>query len=231
MLSGNDPDLIQLRILEERLDNCVVVAPCDGTVTKVNATVGSTPSGVLFIIEDTDNLMMVATVTEYSAAEIASGLEADISIPSINKDYKGHISKVSPTGVKGADGRTDGQANFRINADIDTNDDKAVLIGMTAKAEVTVGSSGEVLAVSYDCVATDENGSHICVAEAIDPAKKPYQYKVKFIPVTQGFESNTMVEITGDGISEGMEILSNAGDFTDGETVLIMPDMPAMPNM
>ena len=102
---------------------------------------------------------------------------------------------------------------------------------MTAKADVTVGSSGEVLAVSYDCVAADENGSHICVAEAIDPVKKANQYKVKFIPVTQGFESNTMVEISGDGISEGMQILSNAGDYNEGQTIVILPDMPAMTGM
>ena len=228
VLSGNDPDLIQLRILEERLDNCVVVAPCDGTVTKVNATVGSTPSGVLFIIEDTENLMMVATVKEYSTAELKAGLDADINIPSINKEYKGRISKISPTGVKGADGRTDGQANFKISADIDTGDDDSVLIGMTAKAEVIVGSADGVLAVAYDCVATEDGESHICTAEAIDPVKAPGQFKVKFVPVTMGFESNTMVEISGDGISEGMEILNNAGDYTEGQTVVILPQMPAM---
>ena len=126
------------------------------------------------------------------------------------------------------DGRTDGQANFKISADIDTGDDDSVLIGMTAKAEVIVGSADGVLAVAYDCVATEDGESHICTAEAIDPVKAPGQFKVKFVPVTMGFESNTMVEISGDGISEGMEILNNAGDYTEGQTVVILPQMPAM---
>ena len=43
--------------LQESLEDTRITAPCSGTVTAVYAEVGSTGSGLLFIIEDVDDLV------------------------------------------------------------------------------------------------------------------------------------------------------------------------------
>ncbi|MBQ5331564.1 MAG: HlyD family efflux transporter periplasmic adaptor subunit [Oscillospiraceae bacterium] len=226
VLSDTDsPVLIDLKILKDRLEDCVIKAPCDGTVTKVNAVVGSVPSGVLFIIEDPDDLKLRSIVKEYAIAELQKGAPVEINIPSLSLDLEGSISEIAPAGVKGTDGKSDGSASFDLCADIYNTKDTGVLIGMTAKGTAITDSCEKALSVTYDCVVTDDSGSHICIAERqeVNGQKMPIG-TVKYIPVETGFEADALIQIISPEVSEGMEILTNAADYEDGEEILIISD-------
>ncbi|MBQ5312124.1 MAG: HlyD family efflux transporter periplasmic adaptor subunit [Oscillospiraceae bacterium] len=220
---NNSSQLISLEILKERLDECVIVAPCDGTVTVVNVTEGNLPqnSGVLFLIENTHELQLTSSVKEFNIASIKEGDDVKVNIPSLSKDYEGTISKISVAGTKGADFKNDGNASFKVNVAMKDTDGTGVLIGMTGKAKLTVGKADNVYAVGYDCIATDDNDkSHICVLETDEKTKAS---TVKFIPVELGFEADASVEIKSSELYEGLEILPNASDYTEGQIVVVNP--------
>jgi multidrug efflux pump subunit AcrA (membrane-fusion protein) len=221
ILSGNDSQVINLEILKSKLDDCVITAPCDGTVTAVNASEGAAAAGTLFIIEDLDNLCMTATVKEYNISSLKPDMKVTVTIPSLdNEEFDGVISKIAPTGVKGADGKSDGTASFDVEVLIHGTKDKGVLIGMNAKCSAVTGSAENVFAVTYDAIVEDTDGqSCVFAADMIEGGNGTAT--ARRINVDTGFESDAEVEISSDELTEGMELISNAGDLTDGGLVII----------
>lgn len=221
VLSANDSQLVSLEILKEKLDDCVIKAPCSGTVTAVYAEEGNPASGVMFIIEDLDNLVMKSTVKEYSVTSLKPDMKVRVTVPSLdNAEFDGVISKISPTGTKAANGHSDGTSSFEVEVLIHDTKDSGVLIGMTSKCKAITGSAENVFAVSYDSVVEDADGNcYVFAAEVIEGGGGTAT--AKKINVTTGFESDAEIEIISDELTEGMELISNAGDLTDGSAILV----------
>jgi hypothetical protein len=89
------------------------------------------------------------------------------------------------------------------------------------------GSAEDVFAVGYDAVVEDSDGAS-CI----------YTYEetssgtgiARKLSVETGFESDAEIEIISDSLTEGMSIITNAGDMTDGGIVMasnIMADQAA----
>lgn len=227
VLSENDTGLISLEILKEKLDDCVITAPCDGTVTAVYATPGAAATGVLFIVEDTDNLKMTATVKEYNISELSEGLDVTVSIPSLgNREYEGTVSKIAPTGVKGPNGKSDGSASFDVEVIIRDTKDTGLLIGMTSKCTAVTGSKENAFAVGYDALVEDSDGSSYVYTADLVPGGNGTATARKII-VETGFETDAEIEIISDELTEGMTIINNSGDVTDGGLVILADQLGA----
>lgn len=221
VLSTNDSQVINLEILKGKLDDCVIKAPCDGTVTAVYAVEGSPASGILFIIEDLDNLQMKAAVKEYNVSALKPDMKVTVTIPSLNNaEFEGVIGSIAPTGVKAVNGKSDGTSSFEVEVLIRNTKDSGVLIGMTAKCTAVTGSAENVFAVTYDSIVEDEDGqSYVYTPDMIE--KGNGTATARRIKVDTGFESDAEIEISSDELTEGMELISNAGDLTDGGLVFI----------
>lgn len=220
VLSENDSQLISLEILKEKLDDCVIKAPCDGTITQVNATEGAMPTGTLFIIEDTENLKMTASVKEYNISELKEGLEVTVTIPSLNnREFSGVVSKIAPAGTKGMDGKSDGTASFNVEIIIHSDADSGILIGMTSKCKAVTSSKKDVFAIGYDALVEEADGS--CYVYTIDRIENANgTATARKIAVDTGFECDAEIEIISPDISEGMDIVTNSGEMSDGAVVL-----------
>jgi len=79
------------------LERAVITSPIDGTITTVIARVGSPGMGLLFVVEDTDNLRIMTSFRAYDIGRIAEGMEvAIISDASASGQYTGIISRINP---------------------------------------------------------------------------------------------------------------------------------------
>lgn len=220
LLSNNDSQVIALELLKDKLAKAVVTAPCDGTVTAVYTSEGAYTEGVLFIIEDTDNLKLTVSVKEYLVGELNEGAEVTVKCSALDdREFEGVISKIAPTAVKGADGKSSGTAEYEAEVIIRGTKDSGLLIGMNAKLTAVTESVENVLAVSYDCVGEDEDGSEY-VYEAVK--NDDDTYTAKKIYVETGFESDAKVEITSDELYDGMLILQSADELTEGQLVSLL---------
>ena len=82
------------RFIRER---SVITAVICGTVTTVAAREGAAGTGLLFIIEDTDNLRIAASFREYDLSRIHAGMEVAISSNATgNTEYSGVITRINP---------------------------------------------------------------------------------------------------------------------------------------
>ena len=88
---------IALRLMERQLENSTITAPINGTITAVIATEGSIGMGLMFIVENTENLRVITSFREYEIAKIDLGMEVIIRADATGHiEHKGIIRRISP---------------------------------------------------------------------------------------------------------------------------------------
>ncbi len=202
--------------LYARIENCTITAGADGTITELNATVGSSAGGVsggaLAVIQDTGNLKVAVTIDEDDIKRVQVGQTALIRSDATGEaQIAGRLSQLSLTA-----GTSGGSAGFGAQVTV-TDADSGLLIGLSAKVELILSQAENVYAVPYDALETDESGQTVVYA------RMPGETEFSPVPVETGLEAGDRVEIRGKALADGMEVrvgLADAAGAGDGETVM-----------
>ncbi len=212
----NDPQVIILENLKDKLEFATVTAPCDGMITAVNAEEGAAAAGVLFTIENIDDLKISAEVGEYDIPYIKEGMDTVIRCDALGKDeFSGKVTSVSKTPVSAM--TSQGGTNYKIEVSID-NDDDRILTGMSAKLNIISSRKDGALTVTYDALATDEDGNDaLYIAEKGDDGL----YRARLVKVEVGMETDYEIEVISDELKEGMYVLTDTSTVIDGSVVMI----------
>lgn len=220
---NNRSERIALENKQNELQECTIKAPVDGTITSVNAVVGSPSTGALFEIEDLDNVTITVSIKEVDVTNVKAGQKATIKTDATEDiDIEGEIQSVDPTAKKEkapqGETQSSNDVNFEAKVKMKEPNDK-IKVGMNARVNIILEEKDDVYAVPHENIVEDENGSSIYVAE-----KQGEQYIVKQVPVTIGMGSDFNVEISGDELNEGLIILSNPSSYTVGSNIEIKGD-------
>lgn len=206
----NEPAILQLNDQKKILDDCVVKAEKAGTITAVYAKEGNIANGALFIIEDTDDLKIKATVKQYDIPYITVGQKAIIKCDALDgEEYEGVVTVVAPAATKEA---ADG--SFLIEADVTSKNTK-LLIGLKSKLDIIIEESNDVFTVRYDGIGSDDEGDYVLVAEDDGMGG----YTAKKVYVTVGLEGLVEAEITSSELKEGDIIILDTEKCKDGQKV------------
>ena len=206
----NEPAILQLNDQKKILDDCVVKAEKSGTITAVYAKEGNIANGALFIIEDTDDLKIKATVKQYDIPYITVGQKAIIKCDALDgEEYEGVVTVVAPAATKEA---TDG--SFVVEADVTSKDTK-LLIGLKSKLDIIIEESNDVFTVRYDGIGSDDEGDYVLVAEDDGMGG----YTAKKVYVTVGLEGLVEAEITSSELKEGDILILDTEKCKDGQKV------------
>lgn len=201
-----------LRQLRVSLADTKVKAPCAGTVTAVYATVGGNGSGLLFVIEDIDHLIIETSIKEYDLATVKVGMPAEItSHVTGDKIIRGTVTKLAPTAEKNAMGTTNtmGDASFAVELSVD-EENSGLYIGMEVQLDYIITSLKNVLYVPYDAVYENDGGeSCVIVLTEQDDGK----YLLSEQVVTLGADNDLDVVVTG--IDAGTRILNEPEVYRD----------------
>lgn len=215
---------------EKTLEACSVTAPMDGIVTAVGVETGDTYSGgEMFEISDCTNLQVSTTVSEYDIAKVKKGLKVVILTDATDDtELEGEITYVAVTtgstldsgstsGNAGstssmtAAGTSSGSSGYEVRIRIkDTNE--SIRIGMTAKCSIVLEEAADVYAVPYDAIHTNSNGDNVIYVK--DSASSSQ----KEVTVTKGMESDYYVEVSGDGLSEGLQVIIPSDATSSGSS-------------
>ncbi|MDD6217532.1 MAG: efflux RND transporter periplasmic adaptor subunit [Roseburia sp.] len=194
--------------LQNQLDDCQIVAPCDGVVTAVNVSVGdtNTPGTTIITIEDTSSMKINATVNESDILKIQEGMTAVVKTNATgNEEIPGTVSRVvrvknqstTPTTGSTASAATSTSGGYAAEVTVGPSD---LLVGMSAKVKVIIEERKNVLAVPYDLIQTDENGkNYVMLADYQEDGSAV----AKRCNVEVGKEVNYYTEITGGDLKEG----------------------------
>ena len=208
----------KLTDLKEQLADCNITAPCGGVVTAVNVSVGDVNADsktALVTIEDTSSLKMVATVEEADILKIAEGMKATVTADAMGDEtINGTVTRV--VRVKGqstgSDGQTTTSGGYSVEISLDNTE---LLIGMEVKAKVMIKERGNVLAIPYDLVKTDDDGnSYVLIAQANDDGSATAVKK----NITVGEEVDYYTEVTSGDLAEGDKLIYDySGTVTEGQ--------------
>ncbi|WP_411680718.1 HlyD family secretion protein [Clostridium thailandense] len=123
---------------KKTLSDCKIVAPIDGIVTIVNAKENGASAGLLFVVEDTDNLIVSTQIGEYDINSIKVGQEVSIKTDGIgDKEFIGTVSKIAPTAKKDESGNAISSSNVEFDTEV-TPKDKGESIKIAMNARLTI---------------------------------------------------------------------------------------------
>lgn len=190
---------IALEKMQSQLNNATIIAPMDGTITFLNAGKGEYAAGLMFVLEDASDLTVKTTVGETEVGALVTGQDALVRTDGTGADqFAGKVSFISPAAQKNAAGETSDSTNvqFGLNVDI-TQKDPRVRIGMNARLTIMMENKADVLAAPIEAITSTDQG---------DVLYALVEGQWTAVPVTLGLQNDTMVEVSGPDITDGMTI-------------------------
>lgn len=211
-----------IRQLNQTLDDTKITAPVSGTVTAVYASVGSSGSGLLFVIEDTDHLVISTSVKGYDLGDVKTGMTVEIKSDATGDSViPGTLTTIAPTAKKNQLGDTEASNDPSFEAEVSVDSAESGLrIGMEARLSYIIARQAHVLAVPYEAVFTDEAGQS-CILVLRTQEKETYL--VEKLPVTTGLDDDLDIAVSGTGVEEGLRVITNAKSYLSyiGKTVTL----------
>ncbi len=203
---------IDKRKLEDRLNNATIQAPADGTITRVNLKVGQVPAGVIFEIENMEELIVTTYIKEYTISQVQVGQKVILKADGANNEpINGEVIYIAPTSRK--DVVDTGNSEFETKVRI-VDKDTGLRIGMEARLDIIIESKDDVFYIPYDAIVTKEDDQQVIYV--VDNGV------VKEIAVETGIESDLYVEISGAGLTEEMNVIPNPADYQPGDAVTVI---------
>jgi RND family efflux transporter MFP subunit len=187
-----------LRQAQMAMDYATVTAPISGTVTMVNANVGSfaTASAPMFEIANVDTLEISTGINEQNVSKIKIGQEVLLKIHSVSDKWmSGTITEISK--VMNAQTK-----NYPVTIALANKNDDLVA-GMYAEVQVAVEHAEDVLVIPVDAIVYKEAKPVAFIAQADGTVKeKALTLGINdgdYYVVTKGLQAGDQIVVKGNG--------------------------------
>ncbi len=203
---SNASDNSELEELEDNLEACTIKAGQSGTITALNATVGSSCKDTIAKIQDTSKLAVDITIEEADINKVQVGMSCKITTDADDEAYTGTLTQIDPTATESGE--------FGATVTVDSTD-TSLKIGVNASVEIIVSSSENVYQVPIDAVGEDDNGSFVYRQTGGQGTDMTFEK----VYVTTGEKNDYYVEIEADDLKDG-DVIRSSSDLSQGiETV------------
>ncbi len=210
--------------IKKQMSYLTVTAPSDGIITAVGVKAGDNYSGgEIAVLQDDSGFKVSAAVDQYDISDVAAGMKAYITTAATGDEkMDGELTFVSPTTsietAKSNNDTSSSSSSSTAAADGDypieitiKNPSERLRMGMTAKITLVEKEASGVLSVPGTCIQTDDNGNEYVMVKNGEETGN--------VPVSKGIETDYYTEISGNGITEGMEIvMPDDQSMMDGST-------------
>lgn len=207
----------ELKKLREQISASVITAPSSGVVTAVNAKVGATAGTDPVVVTDTNNFIVACDVDEQFIADIKEGMTARFTTNATGDETlpgKVTFTALTPTKQQSSSNNGDGsnnntstsgstdksRGNYRVLIKAD-NYNERLRTGMSSKITIVTAEAKGVLAVPNECLSNDNDGNTVLKVTTDGGATS------KEVVVTTGLSDGSFTEVSGDGITEGTQLV------------------------
>ncbi len=189
----------QLQAAVAQLENTIIRAPSEGTVTKIDVKVGEQATSLKAIVtlQDVGNLYVEANISEANIAQVQSGQAVTYTFDALGPDktFSGTVTAIDPASTV-----VSGVVNYKVTASV--GDPTNVRPGMTANMSILVAKKTAVISVPQRSI-VEKNGKKF--VRVITDAKKQTYTETE---VTTGLEADGGVVEVVSGLSEGQTIVT-----------------------
>lgn len=183
-------DNSELKELKESLNNTILKAETSGKITDLKVNVGSIAEGVIATIQSTDNLILEVNIPEYDIKKVSTGMKVKISSDSLSNKANGELIGISPVASN------DEKGGF--SAEVSIEKGSGLFIGTNAKAEIIISGKSNIIIAPIDSIKNIDSNPSILVKDGDESFKE--------VSVTLGDKNDYYIEVSGEGIKEGLEI-------------------------
>ncbi|KNZ40504.1 efflux RND transporter periplasmic adaptor subunit [Acetobacterium bakii] len=199
-----------------------IKAKGSGTITTINAKKDTPANGILFVIQNTDDLQIKGKVKEADVNSLKNNMTVMVKSDATgDKVFQGNLTMIAPTAIS-SDTKTESttkNAEFAIEVDL-TGDITGLKIGMNTRLNIVSAEKKDVFTVPFDVLVSDGNGAQSIYIAKENP-DTPGSFSVESIPVTTGMETDSQIEISGDQLISGMPVIAQPQTVTPGTAVTL----------
>lgn len=193
-----------LTTLQNTLADCTLTATMSGTITALNATVGSVCTAAVATIQDTDALTVQVSIPANDMPGLTTGQSCSITSDATgDTEIPGTLTQIDP--VAGEDG-TFG-AKVRVNGEA-----ADLLIGIQAEVEIIKNKQDNVYTVPIDAVATAESGQTFVYRST---GGTGVDMTFEEVDVTVGDANDYYTIIASPELADG-DVIRSSADLTQG---------------
>ncbi|MDD4849265.1 MAG: HlyD family efflux transporter periplasmic adaptor subunit [Gemmiger sp.] len=194
-----------LTTLQNTLADCTLTATMSGTITALNATVGSVGTGTIATIQDTQGLTVTVTIPSDDVVNLTAGMRCLITSDATgDQEIAGTLTQIDPV--------ANDKGTFGAKISVTGETGGKLLIGMQAKAQILETTTENVFAVPIDAVATAESGSSYVLRKT---GGSGVDMTFEEVTVTTGTANDYYIEISGDTLAEG-DVIRSSADLSEG---------------
>ena len=224
---ADDPGVIQARLAAERaaedLRQATVVAPFDGTVTRLEATLGNHLGAgrPVATVETLDDILAGVQIDEVDIGKIRLGQEVVLTTETLRDvELLGTITLVPPSMEQ-----TGNVPLVTIDVDVDEGslpDGARLLAGASCRARIDAELKQDATAVPYAALLERAGATIAFVANPVEG--EDGQYVLERREVQIGVSTPSQVEVK-EGVEPGeLVVVGNLALLRDGLSVLVEPD-------
>ncbi len=190
--------------LQSVYDDCTLTATMSGTITDLNATVGSVCGETVATIQDTEALRIDVTIQESDINQVALGMRCLIQSDATEGEISGTLTQIDPISNE--------QGVFGAQVTVGETD-TGLLIGMNASVDIILSSTEDCFTVPKDAVGNDEDGQGDYVYRQTGGSGTEMTFEKVY--VTTGESNDYYIEITADSLTEG-DVIRATADLSQG---------------
>ena len=224
---ADDPGVIQARLAAERaaedLRQATVVAPFDGTVTRLEATLGNHLGAgrPVATVETLDDILAGVQIDEVDIGKIRLGQEVVLTTETLRDvELRGTITLVPPSMEQ-----TGNVPLVTIDVDVDEGslpDGARLLAGASCRARIDAELKQDATAVPYAALLERAGATIAFVASPVEG--EDGQYVLERRQVQIGVSTPSQVEVK-EGVEPGeLVVVGNLALLRDGLSVMVEPD-------
>ena|GEM_PF-731790 len=219
ILQNFEDSLIAIEMMESDLEKATITSPVNGTVTAVIAEEGALGAGLLFVIQDTDNLIVKTNINEFDLAFVSLGDLAHIRADATGSAvFSGNLTRIAPTTTAAAYGSVQSGHIAEFECEITVSPGQTGLrIGMNARLSIVAQRSRDVFVVPVQALTTNAYGEEIIF---IAVPGEDGRYLAEAVAVSTGLEAGQRIEVSADALSEGALVIRNADGVRVGMGVV-----------
>ncbi len=198
-----------LEELESQLDECVITANQSGTITALNATVGSSAggsngmsSGALATISNLDKLKISITIAEADINDAVIGMSCYITSDASDETVNGTLTQIDP--IAGESG------SFGAEVTVDSENTE-LKVGMNASVELLVSSKDDIYQVPIDAIGNDDSGDFVYRKVSGEGTEMEFEK----IYVTTGEQNDYYIEISSEELADG-DVIRSSSNLEEG---------------
>ena len=209
---------INIEKMQGDLEKGEILSPVSGVITEVRVVPGSSGSGLLFVIQDADSLMIITNIKEFDIAHVQIGDKVNIRADATgNEVFSGTLFKIAPTSTLTTSGSIQNSTTAEFECEVVVSSDKSGLkIGMNTRLSIITEQKRNIYAVPFEAITTNEDGETIVYAAV---QQEDDSYFVEAIPVSVGMETDLRTQISADNLSDGMFVIRNVEGMQAGMIV------------